>query len=978
MAGIGNSLYPPIFNQSYMPAFVKDCKVYFSLSNFNSLQDIKQNAVQVSVRSQKTNKTVLNKTLYPSEIKLTDLETDTEKIGNDKYFITIKNSDIQGGFNYNQYYKVQVRFTSSNATDRPSTNKIDSWLNSNLGSFSEWSTVVLIRPISTPTLELNNFSNQADSTTLNVQDLTIVGRVTFDSKDNEILKSYYIHIYDANDELLQDSGDIYTNNNEINYRCKYGFEAGELYKLGVQILTNNLYSWNQEKIFIFNINFVPYTEFYGRIAAKAQDKAGRIKISITHDAVSQPPLNIVIRRSSNESNFKIWEDVYIANVPANTILNINWYDYTVESGIWYQYSAQQINKQGWRSTIIQTNNYVMINPQDLFLLHGGKQLKIRFDPQVNNFSHTLAESLNQTIGSKYPYIIRNGNVNYRTFTLSGTISAFMDIRQNLMEASKKDLYGSYLNNYQDYNNMNNINLYKDTIYEKKFRDKVIEFLYANNVKLFKSDTEGNILVKLMNITFSPNNDLSRHIYSFSCTAYQVDEFTYQNCVKYGVQNQGTMVIENGTDIVVPGQLFAPSKDIYWKELGTNYEDRMFSNQQYFGTLNLVNNIRAKYNKWETNTTQIAQDSFLSYVKIELTNPPYLIGVDSSGPYKITDENDSEAVYLGHIVVINGVTIIINKDGIYELTDEDTRIHTLSFPYSKEQGIISYEIQMTEEEKANLIAQDYSAYYRVGQLWGSFDPNESVYQRIFKKYSSSYGDSSNTSTDTYVTTLNSILGIRIYADQGMVFYLKERQDNELERHVINSTGMLEFFDDNTKIQGFYFVGPHLLPARNNNRAQDYEYIDTELFYNNFQQVTNPIKNGVYTIVDTSTEADSSQVDIESLGITNAELGELTQLAAAAHSQTGIRLDASFIEWIENNEKFNNLTLKEQNLLLDKIYQSVLRQYIESGNKYIYYQGGWYRFTEQGDVALGYRIDSNVQVNSITAIIDYYCYILRERF
>jgi len=126
---------------------------------------------------------------------------DNERIG-DKYYITINNSDIQGGFNYNEYYKVQIRFTSINASNRPSSNKIDSWLNTNLGSFSEWSTVVLIRPISIPTLELNNFSSEADSTTLNVQDLTIVGKVTFDVKDSETLKSYYIHIYDINDELL--------------------------------------------------------------------------------------------------------------------------------------------------------------------------------------------------------------------------------------------------------------------------------------------------------------------------------------------------------------------------------------------------------------------------------------------------------------------------------------------------------------------------------------------------------------------------------------------------------------------------------------------------------------------------------------------------------------------------------------------------------------------------------------------------------
>ena len=150
------------------------------------------------------------------------------------------------------------------------------------------------------------------------------------------------------------------------------------------------------------------------------------------------------------------------------------------------------------------------------------------------------------------------------------------------------------------------------------------------------------------------------------------------------------------------------------------------------------------------------------------------------------------------------------------------------------------------------------------------------------------------------------------------------------------------------------------------------------YNSFKDIEHPIKNGVYTIVDTSTEADQGQVDAEALGITDNELVQLTQMAAAAHSQTGLKLSSRFMEWINNNDNFKDKTLKEKNLLLDKLYQGILKQYIESGNKYIYYQGGWYRFTDEADVALGYRIDSNVQVNSITAIIDYYCYILRERF
>ena len=47
------------------------------------------------------------------------------------------------------------------------------------------------------------------------------------------------------------------------------------------------------------------------------------------------------------------------------------------------------------------------------------------------------------------------------------------------------------------------------VYEKFFRDKVREFLQNSNVKLFRSPTEGNFLVKLMNVNYSPNQSLGR-------------------------------------------------------------------------------------------------------------------------------------------------------------------------------------------------------------------------------------------------------------------------------------------------------------------------------------------------------------------------------------------------------------------------------------------------------------------------------------
>ena len=86
---ISNNLYPPIIN-TYMPSFIRSdvCRVYFSLSDFNKFDDVKNN-VQVVVNDKNTNQSVLNPSTYPAGIKITTLQEDKSINGNMRYFIEI-------------------------------------------------------------------------------------------------------------------------------------------------------------------------------------------------------------------------------------------------------------------------------------------------------------------------------------------------------------------------------------------------------------------------------------------------------------------------------------------------------------------------------------------------------------------------------------------------------------------------------------------------------------------------------------------------------------------------------------------------------------------------------------------------------------------------------------------------------------------------------------------------------------------------
>jgi hypothetical protein len=68
--------------------------------------------------------------------------------------------------------------------------------------------------------------------------------------------------------------------------------------------------------------------------------------------------------------------------------------------------------------------------------------------------------------------------------------------------------------------------------ERNFKLDVLEWLNNGKPKLFRSPTEGNYIVRLMNISLTPEDTLGRMIHTFSCTAYEIAENNYNNLEAY--------------------------------------------------------------------------------------------------------------------------------------------------------------------------------------------------------------------------------------------------------------------------------------------------------------------------------------------------------------------------------------------------------------------------------------------------------------
>ena len=73
----------------------------------------------------------------------------------------------------------------------------------------------------------------------------------------------------------------------------------------------------------------------------------------------------------------------------------------------------------------------------MYLVNKDRQLKIAFNPSVSSLKRVYSESKIETIGSQYPFIKRNANVNYLQFPISGVIS--VDMKKNYLPQKRNYL-----------------------------------------------------------------------------------------------------------------------------------------------------------------------------------------------------------------------------------------------------------------------------------------------------------------------------------------------------------------------------------------------------------------------------------------------------------------------------------------------------------------------------------------------------------
>ena len=222
-------------------------------------------------------------------------------------------------------------------------------------------------------------------------------------------------------------------------------------------------------------------------------------------------------------------------------------DKTAEPGIPYKYRVafyykdQDLITHQWsikyaKNELVQTNlekNYFLMT-EDSFLISKADTFKIGYNPQVSNLKRNIIDIVTPTLGGAYPFVRRNGQQKYHTFTIGGLISCSQENNDLPFESALKDDTIIFNKDWiSSYNQNLEISLYdKQKINEKLYRQKIIDFLHKDQVVLFKSFQEGNMLIKLSNIQLTPQQGTNRVLYSFTATATEIAEPIASSYEKY--------------------------------------------------------------------------------------------------------------------------------------------------------------------------------------------------------------------------------------------------------------------------------------------------------------------------------------------------------------------------------------------------------------------------------------------------------------
>lgn len=459
------------------------------------------------------------KTIQSNTLLWTDVVMLHDSSNNDKLFdyeigpnsyVTFNISELN--LTVGQFYKVQIAFVDETRT------------------VGYYSSTAVAKYTTKPALSIAGLNSNVTSNHL----YSYTGIYSQRGGDaTEKMASSRFVLKEAGGTVIADSGDIihHTYDDDSSRESHETFvipdelESNKSYYLTFTVTTNNGLVVESARHRIIKPGTV-LPDMDVTLSANLNYEEGFVDLILTNHSVSDNQTEkkvtgmfYIVRAASNDG--WAWRDMGSFTLQAQVPSRRLWKDYSIEQGVQYRYAIQQYNVAGLRSDRIEAP-VVTADFEDAFLYDGMRQLKIKYNPKVSSFKRDVIEQKTDTIGSKYPFIFRNGNIDYHEFPISGLISYLGDENHQFM--SMDDL-GLELPTTQLVS--------ENMTAERTFKMEVLKWLTNGEPKLFKSPAEGNFIVRLLNVSMSPNDTLGRMLHTFSATAYEVADASYDSLMEMG-------------------------------------------------------------------------------------------------------------------------------------------------------------------------------------------------------------------------------------------------------------------------------------------------------------------------------------------------------------------------------------------------------------------------------------------------------------
>ena len=566
------------------------------------------------------------------------------------------------------------------------------------------------------------------------------------------------------------------------HRFNQAFEEGKQYTLVYSVITKNGYEGSSKPDY-FEVVLSRLNKITGMSLTvydhsnPMTNEEGCMVLEIGFEGATTG--NFVIMRTDEFSDYKYWEDLnyFVISDNKTTLYKT---DYTIESGIKYKYAIVKENSVGYRSVPLMEKDAPArwVNFQYNYLLSEKGHIRLMYDNTIPSFKKNVSQNKQDTLGGKYPTITKNGYAYYTEFQVEGLISVEQEITDYIdadgfkfkagdclvgadkicFSAYSKDNYFHRADDSDEVgevftyqvNNLENINNLTDDYYfvERKYREIIIDFLNDGKYKLYKSPTEGNILVVLTDVSLTPKEELGRLVYSFSATATEVDEPSLKNLDEFGLIDIGEFYEQIGDVQCVCGQIsgiFTEKENIFQaivndahRQIGDSDYEYQFRNLKAisFDTyphLNFVEEASSYVNEINNYKSKLQTGELTEYQQAKIQKQIDALQEKVDVLNNLNMEMDRNTYYQSLAVKIDGNEIRVQPNRIYNLDNlymtDSHEIYAIPHIIGKDifytPMVINYTARVitTEALARTVIKKDSLTVW--GQIGGIFETNKTI-------------------------------------------------------------------------------------------------------------------------------------------------------------------------------------------------------------------------------------------------------------